>query len=149
MSGKLHAPADLTPDKEPPVLIQYEAGGVPEPALAFCPAKNLIPDRPADKSSQYTHDCHIPALSWPNTWLNRVTGTVKTSYAPEGRVECHTGRQFKALFHVTSRCWISCFGSQCWNFDPHTGHPYGYLPQYLHANADLVPLKWRLQWSSG
>ena len=39
VSGQLHAPADLTPEKEPLVLIQYEARGVPEPALAFCPAK--------------------------------------------------------------------------------------------------------------
>jgi hypothetical protein len=63
VSGQLNAPADLTPEKEPPVLIQYEAGGVPEPALALCPAKNLTPDGPANKPSQCTHNCHIPALS--------------------------------------------------------------------------------------
>jgi len=39
VSGQLHAPADLNPEKEPPVLIQYEAGGVPVPALSFCPTK--------------------------------------------------------------------------------------------------------------
>jgi hypothetical protein len=66
VSGQLHAPADLNPEKELPVLIQYEAGGIPEPALSFAlpkKKKNLTPDRPADKPSHCTHDCHIPALS--------------------------------------------------------------------------------------
>lgn len=39
VSGQRNAPADLNPEKEPPVLIQYEAWGVPEPALALCPSK--------------------------------------------------------------------------------------------------------------
>jgi hypothetical protein len=53
----------LNSGERTPVFIQYEAGGVPEPALAFCPAENPTPDRPADKPSHSTYDCHIPALS--------------------------------------------------------------------------------------
>ena len=87
LSGQLHAPRRLNSGERHSVLDQYKAGGVSEAALAFCPPKNLKPDRPADKPSHCTHDCQIPALSWPNMWLNLVTGIVKKSSAPEVCVE--------------------------------------------------------------
>jgi len=80
-------PGRLNSGERTPCTHSVWGRGVPEPALAFCPSENLTPDRQTDKPSQCTHDCHIPAITWRNIRLNRVTATVKTSSAPEACVE--------------------------------------------------------------
>jgi hypothetical protein len=52
VSGQLHAPAALPPEKEPPVPIRYEVGWVPEPVWTMWRRKNswLYRDSNSDPS---------------------------------------------------------------------------------------------------
>jgi hypothetical protein len=56
VSGELHASAALLTRKQPPVLIEQEAGWVPEPVWTLrrrCPCRELDPGRSARSPSLY------------------------------------------------------------------------------------------------
>jgi hypothetical protein len=94
MSGQFHAPAALSPGKEPPVPIGYEVGWTPEPVWTTWRSKNSSPHRDSNSdplvvkavASRYT-DYSIPALTGKCTFCNESKWEVFLRLALAG----HTG----------------------------------------------------------
>jgi hypothetical protein len=70
VSGQLHAPAALPPEKEPPVPIGYEAGWAPEPVWTTWRRENSWPYRGRPARSQSPYRLRYPGSQDICSWSN-------------------------------------------------------------------------------